>query len=383
MPVTSKRSRLISGILLLIALVIVIPIQYYLVNYPAAVDVSQGIAPAKARINQEELLIEGAIAEGDNNLMRTDGQIDELIDLRFQNARLTEATLANFANKPSPPPTDAQVINFIWADVRGELERLSPEERKAFAENIARIRKAAPGNENSACRTLLKVDPVLASKFPTKQRFYQTNATDSVREFEMSADTDLLISIKVSPLIEESIPYYPFARGCGKRLQVGDTWQTFNAGYWDISVIAAANSTVHFSLIQDKQNSVWKDSKDFFQPFAFGSNPLRAQRVIVRSSLATSPSLPRLEVTAKNGQPLAISRFSLNDEETQLDFSGTAFVKQKGEKATKNLLEPITKYPLFYYAEGAAVVAIFGWFVASFKNIFKRPPSEYVKPDDD
>jgi len=382
MPVTSKRSRLISGLLLLIALVVVVPVQYYLVNYPAAVDVSQGVAPAKARINQEELLIDSASGEGANILMLMDGQIDELIDLRFQKARLTEATLATFANKPSPPPADPQVINFIWADVQGEIERLRPEERKAFSENIARIRKATPRNENSACRTLLKVEPVPASKSPTKQRFYQTNATDSVREFEMSTDTDLLISIKVSPLIEESIPYYPFARGCGKRLQVGDTFQTFNAGYWDISVIAAGDSTVHFSLIQDKQDSVWKDSKDFFQPFAFGSNPLHAQRVIVKSSLANPSSLPPLEVTA-DGQPLAISRFSLNDEETQLDFSGKAFVKQKGVKLTKNLLEPITKYPLFYFAEGVAVAAIFGWFAASIKDIFKRTPEEYVKPDDD
>jgi len=381
MPVTSKRSRLISGILLSIALVIVIPVQYYLVNYPAAVDVTQGIAPAKARINQEELLIDSPIAEGDNILMM-DGQIDELIDLRFQKARLTDATLANFVNKPSPSTADAQVINFIWADVEGEIERLSPGERKAFAENIARIRKATPGNENSACRTLLKVEPVLNSKPPTKQRFYLTNASDSVREFEMSADTDLLISIKVSPVVEENIPYYPFARGCGKRLQVGDAFQTFNSGYWDISVIATANSIVHFSLIQDKKDSVWKDSKDLFQPFAFGSNPLHAQRVIVKSSLANSPAVPLLEVTA-NGQPLAISRFSLNDEETQLDFSGKAFVKQKGVKLTTDLLEPITKYRLFYFAEEAVIAAIFGWFVASFKDIFKRKPAEYTKPDVD
>jgi hypothetical protein len=383
MPITSTRSRLLSGLLLLVALVIVLPIQHYLVNYPAAVDVSKGFAPAQARMNQEELLIEGAIAESDNILMLTDGQIDELIDLRFEKGRLAEATLANFANKPTPPPADAQVINFIWADVRGEIERQSPEERKSFAENIARIRKATPGNENSACRTLLKIEPIPGSKFPTKQRFYQTNAADSVREFDLSADTDLLVSIKVSPLVEEKIPYYPFARGCGKRLQVGDTWQAFNAGYWDVSVIAAANSTVHVSFIQDKKDSVWKDSKDFFQPFAFGSNPLHAQRVTVQSSPAKSTLSPRLEVTAVKGQPLAISRFSLNDEETQLDFSGTACIKQKGEQVTKNLLGPITKYPLFYYAEGAAVIAIFGWFAASFKNTFKRRPEEYVKPDDD
>jgi hypothetical protein len=395
-----SNQRVTSAVLLVLAGAATVVIQYCLVNVPIAVDVDdQKIAPAKAKLNQEQLLIKDAIDDSNGILFLMEGQINELIDVHFDQARLSEKTLESFANETPPPPKELERIDFFWVDVREELRRQSAETGKADQKLIAELDKPV-GSEDGGCKTFIRAKVANGSRFPTYQRYYQTKADDQTRDFYMSVDSELSISISVSPLIikDQSDPFVP---GCGKKLQVGAGWEKVNAGYWEeIEFIAPANSIIHFTAIQAKGDALWKQKADLFEPFRFGSTPLRAKNVTVQPLTATARAAhgqdqgqgncvcelllvcgwdfwikkipPSLAVTAQE-QPLAISKFSLNNEMVQLDFSGTAWVEMKGQPLTRSFLKTVMETnPVFNAALGLIIAALLFWFVKVWKDIFKK-----------
>ncbi len=402
-----SNQQVTSAALLLLAIAAVVVIQYCLVNRPIAVDVNdQKIAPAKAKLNQEQLLIRDAIDDANGILFLMEGQINELIDVHFDKARLSEQTLESFANEPTPPPKGLEIIDFYWVDVRDELRRESAETGKADEKRIAKLLNEPVSREDGGCKTFIRGKVASGSRFPTYQRYYQTKADDQTRDFYMSVDTDLSVSIKVSPLItgEESDP---FATGCGKKLQVGPDFMKINSGYWEeIEFIAPANSVIHFTTIQAQGDSLWKQPADLFEPFNFGANPLRAKSVTVQSLPAAAISAhsqdegncvcevlficgwdfwikkvpPNLAVTAVE-QPLAISKFSLNSDLIQIDFSGTALVETTGNRITRSLVETVAKYPVYNAALVVLVGAILAWFIQSWRKIFKKPVDDSYDVD--
>ena len=404
-----SKQQLISAVLLLVAIAAVAVIQYGLVNMPIAVDVNdQKITPAAAKLNQEELLIEDAIDDSNGTLFLMEGQINESIDIHFDKARLSEQTLESFAHETTPPPKGLETIDFFWVNVKDELRRQSAETGQADGEAIAELLAKPVGSESGGCKTFIKAEVANGAKFPTYQRYYQTRGNDQTRDFYMSVDSDLSVSIRVAPLIVEEASD-PFAPGCGKKLQVGDGWNKINSGYWgEINIIAPANSVIHFTTIQDR-GDVGKQRTDLFEPFKFGSNPLRAKNVIVQPLSATATpahhqikannpcgvfpfygwriwnktSPPNIAITTLE-QPLTISKFSLNSEMLQLDFSGTALVARKGECISRSFFETLIKYPFYNAAMVLAVGGILAWFIRSSKDIFKKKPKDdWYKPDVD
>jgi len=397
-----SNQQVTSAALLALAIAATVVIEYCLVNIPIAVDVDdQKIAPAKAKLNQEQLLIKDAIDDSNGVLFLMEGQINQLIDVHFDQARLSEKTVESFAYETTPPPTGLERIDFFWVDVREELRRQSTENGKTYNKQIAKLLNTPLGSEDGGCRTFITARVANGSKFPTYQRYYQTKADDQTRDFYMSVASELSVSITVSPLIikDES---NPFAPGCGKKLQVGG-WDKFNAGYWEeIEFIAPANSIIHFTTIQARSDALWKQKVDLLEPFRFGSTPLRAKNVTVQSLTTTASAAygqdpgncvcelllvcgwdfwikkvpPSLAVTAEEA-PLAITKFSLNNEMIQLDFSGTARVETKGKRVTRSFFETVTKYPVLNAGLVLIIAALLGWVIKSCKDIFKKKPDWY------
>ncbi|HEX8847277.1 MAG TPA: hypothetical protein VF791_21720 [Pyrinomonadaceae bacterium] len=370
------RKRVVRGATALLVLGAAISLQYYLANRPLPVDVNAyKYSPAVAKFKQEELVIEKPVLDSGRILFSLDGKMNEFVDIQFEKARLSEETFALFQDKPKPPPVDLETIDFRTEDLKRKLDEIKaknksqPQNGEIKSEDEAEDTKR---DENGTCLIFVKAEVAADSKLPTSVRFYQLKGSGSSRDFYMVVDTDLVVSMRTSPPFNKQNQIDSLAPGCGKLLKIGD-WEWHNSGFWEIKVIATANSILHFTFLQHKPASLWKDSKELFQPFMFGSKPLQAQAINVNArsgdGSSTPSQPPSLNASVRDGPLLNINNLMVNVEEIQLDFSGKALVQTHGEYVTGNLLDHLKKYPLIAGLFALGNAALLGWLIRIFKGI--------------
>jgi hypothetical protein len=294
------------------------------------------------------------------------------VDIHFESARLSEATFARFQDKSEPPPVGVQPIDFLTEDVTRQLNQKKAKPNRSKSSESKKGSRASvvetDRDANETCLIFVKAEVPANAKLPTKVYLDQRNGSSTTRDFYLTVDTDLFVSMKTSPPISKEGSSNSWAPGCGKLLKVG-TWEWHHSGFWEINLIASANSPIHFSLVPSKPDTLWKGPKDFFQPFAFGSKPFEAQIISIESLNTKRP--PTLRAIAKDTS-LKINNLMVNTEEIQVDFSGTALVQTNGEYVTSSLFEPVKKYPLYDAALTALIMAVLSWFLIRIKRIFSR-----------
>ena len=299
--------------------------------------------PAVVKSHEEELVIENPIFEPDRVVFSFDGRMNQIIDVHFEKAQLTGDTFARFQSKAVPPPVEAQAIDLV-TDLSMQPTTQS---------------------ENRTCLAFLKVEVAPASSFPTSERFFQLSSSITQRDFYMQVDSDLLVSMKVSPLLTAVDSPAVWPSGCRKLLKVGN-WEWHNAGYWEILVKAAANYPIHLSI-----SGLWKDAKEPFQPFNFGATPLQARAISINKLTSSNDGPALLNVSASPGTFLNISTFTLNSEQIQLDYSGRAFVKIRGKYVTASFRDYFKRYPLFEAILTPAILALVGWCLLTLRLLFR------------
>ena len=377
---TRTRRRLTSGLSLLVAVVAVSVLQYYLVNKPVVVDVvAQKFSPALADINSEQTRIVAPVDDANGIVFLVNGGINEIIDLHFDNARLSEPSLERFEHLPQPAPAAIGTIDFIAEDVKRVLNEQAGD--SAYPNELS-----GPNANRGECRTFVKVESAKSGGFPKTLRFRQASNSPVVRDFAMTADAELLVSVITSTRSDDEALGDRWAPGCGRLLRVGDGWQRHNAGYWDIRFVVPANSSVRYTFRSDPAHPSWKGPKDYIQPIEFGAIPLKASGITIESLDGEGKPLavaPALQARSADAQMLKIKTFSFNDDGSMLDFSGMAWVENNGNAVTESLPQALSRYPLYNSLFGIGIAALAAWFISTFKNLFKRPEEDYVKTDDD
>lgn len=360
----------IRGVTAILASIIIIGVEYSLVNRPIPVNVDSNKYPAKVRFNQEELTIEELILDPDRVLFSMDGRINEFVDIHFDEARLSEKSIKGFEGRPNSPPVGLAMINYITE--KPNLPMTDPGKKP---ESVV---EGTKNDESGTCLIFVKAEAAPGSQLKVTTHFFQRSVSTSTRDFDMTANVDLVVSMKTSPPISNDGSNNDSRPGCGKLLQV-DTWRRHYVGFWETEVIAPANSTIHFRIVSHKPNSLWTGPKDLFQPFVFGPRPLQASAIIVNSlkggKSSTPEAPPALEARAANGQLLNISNFLVAAEEIQLDFSGKAWVRTHGDYVTGNFFEHLEKYPVISNFLSMANGAFLLWVISIFKGILAARPN--------
>src|SRR5258705_8315756 len=175
---------MVSGLALLLALVAVSLIQYYLANKPIAVNVNaQKTSPAIARVNQEEIVIENPVDDANSVLFLIDGQVNEIVDMHFEKARLSQPSLERFEHLPKPAPAGPETIDFIAQDVSRVLKEQDAKAGRGGDLLAKRGIGLVEVSEKGQCRTFVKVEVAKGAKFPMSQRFHQSSNSDPIRDF--------------------------------------------------------------------------------------------------------------------------------------------------------------------------------------------------------
>lgn len=354
-----RLARAGLGLLVLAAAVIV---QYKLANIPQPVnlDTTEKFSPAKVRLGQQKLIIEGPVVNSSEGVLFShNGKPDEIVNVDFDRARLDEQTIEMFREGGlSPPSITARIVY--------------------RAEN-----PTTPPVGDESCRTRVEMRAI--PKLPDEIHLFQLDAPglNNYRQLEMTIRGAEL----TTQLISGSPSGSYLEPGCQKELKVGD-WNKSIAN--DITTIAAENSALRFRFLPLKEGSaLWGDAEGFFEPFDLGAPQVestalpsfQARAVSINplgdgNKSSATPAL--LSARSVDGGPLlTISGLKVGSDQILVSVAGKGWVQIDGEDETVNLLNRIEENPIPATLLGAANAALLAWVA---RLIFKQPsPSPQPK----
>jgi hypothetical protein len=354
-----RLARAGLGLLVLAAAVLV---QYKLANIPQPVnlDTTEKFSPAKVRLGQEKLIIEGPVVNSSEGVLFShNGKPNEIVNATFDRARLDEETIEIFRESGLSPPSITARI-----DYRAENPTTAP-----------------VGDESCRTQVELRATP----KMPDEIHLFQLDAPglNNYRQLEMTIRGAEL----TSQLVTGSPSGSYLEPGCQKELKVGD-WNKSIAN--DVTTIAAENSALRFRFLPLKTDSpLWGDAEGFFEPFDLGApqiestapSSFQARAVSISplgdgNKLSSKPAL--LSAQSVDGGPLlTISGLKIGSDQLLISVAGKGWVQIDGEDATVNLLNRIEENPIPAAILGAANAALLAWVA---RLVFKQPsPSPQPK----
>ncbi|HEX8128708.1 MAG TPA: hypothetical protein VF527_06355 [Pyrinomonadaceae bacterium] len=378
---THLRRRWLRALVGGAVFVAVMLVQYKLADWPVAVDLADTgkFAPVTLRLGQEELIIEGPVVNSPEGvLLAHAGEPNEIVDIRFDNARLDDDTVNMLADLGSKPPTAPVQIKF------------SPRELDTKT-----------GVDSDPCRTFVTAGWAQPASPPTELRFFQleTPGLDRFRHLEMQVTGgELLVNIlPKSGESDDDAAAGAVATGCRNLLRAGDMEETI--GEVGIAAIAASGSTFRWHF-RPRMRGVylWSGADGLFQPFILGQPqvsaanappPLQARAVRIRSleagrgggggGAAAQPELLSAQST-DGGALLSLSTLRVGSDQIQLNVSGNGWVKINGVDRSVNLFERLNNLsPL-----GALLfAALNGAFFEGIRRfIFGKPKTAEQPPAD-
>jgi len=335
------RKRWVRALLGGAVFVAVIYVQYRLADWPVAVDLAETgkFSPVTLRLGQEELLIERPVVNSPEGvLLAHTGEPNEIVDIRFDNARLDPDTFEMLTDLGSNPPSAPAAIKF------------SPREL-----NVPN----AAGVDGDPCRTFVTAGWANPGSPPAELKFFQleTPGLDRFRHLEMQVTGGELL-VQILPKSGESDDGgggdAKVATGCRNLLRAGDMEETL--GEVGVGAIAADGSAFRWHF-RPRMRGVylWSGADGLFQPFILGQPqvsaanappPLQARAVRVRSleagrgGAASSAQPELLSAQSVDGAPLlSLSALKVGSDQLQINVSGNGWVRINGVDRSVNLFE--------------------------------------------
>lgn len=343
------RKRWVRALIGGTVFVAVVYLQYRAADWPVAVNLAETgkFAPVTLRLGEEELIIEGPVVNSpDGVLLAHVGQPNEIVDLRFDSARLDRDTLDMLTDTGSNPPTSPVEIKF------------SPRELET---------RTSAGDD--PCRTFVTVGWANPASPPSELRFFQleTPGLDRFRHLEMQA-TGGELSVQILPKSGEADDEAA-AAGCRNLLRAGEMEEVL--GEIGVGAIVAPGSAFRWHFRPRTQGVyLWSGADGLFQPFMLGQPqvsappPLQARAVVVRSLEAARGGAAQTELLSarspEGGALLNLSALKVGSDQLQLNVNGQGWVKINGADRSVNLFERLNDLsPLGALLVGALNTALF------------------------
>ena len=325
--------------------------QYKLAHVPQPVnlDTTGRFSPATITLGQQELIIEGPVVNAaEGMLFSHDGRANEIVEVRFQRARLDEETIGALEGKGLTPPSSPAEIDY-------------------------RARDSMRSLKGESCRTRVELRAI--SKMPSEIHIFQLGAPglSHYRYLEMTAKGAEL----VSRILTESPGDSVLAPGCQKLLRVGDWNQPLTN--FEVATIVDDDSALRFAFSPlTREASLWGGPQDFFEPLDLGVEkqnpndqpPFQARAVSVRS-LSGGDSARLTQASAEgDGALLTIYGLRIGSDKIQLSIAGKGRVKINGEDVTVDVLKRVGENPIPSALLAAGNAALLAWVA---RLILKRP----------
>lgn len=355
--------RVIAAVVVFVGAVF---LENRLANFFLPVDVEKqyDFAPTKVPRRNAELVLETPIvrAVGSTSLLLShEKNVNEVVDVYFDRAELTEKTIRRFQSLGVPVPSAPGPV--------------------AYVTNSTQV---APHAEE--CRTFARLRLEGIVNPTTAVHFYQLQGLgfDKDRSVEMKVSgAELLVDLHMAA--PPSATAQPL--GCQKLLEVGD-WQKSIPGSLGVELTVPSNSSFrfHFMPAGDAAEPLG-GTEGLYQPFVLGAPqvspedppPLQVRAVLVKplgneSIPACSKSL--LSARSQDGKPpLTVENLKLGSAHLQIDVSGKGRVTVGCEPVTVNLLERATKDPLLGAVLAAANGGLLAWLVRIVFVKLQKPES--------
>lgn len=346
------QKRLVRILVALLILAGAIYLQYRLANIPLPVDVEKSKPPytptTAALIKREELVVDAPNVDNSTGqaparvFLSGDGTDFVSVEVRFDSAQIGHDFMDLLRTDPEEKSLPTQARQQI-------VYSAMPDEEEAVT--TSKTATSPAKQEAAPCRTSIDVKLAAGAKMPAELHFFQDKpGSDRHLEFEMTAvGADLVVEL----LTRNFAKAFGEMQGtdCGKSLTVGQWHRSFTAPA-PIDVVVPAGTGFRFSFNAAAGKMPWTGPGKFYEPFKLVALPInaRAVRDVRReASPATSaPTEPILDAqSVAGGPPLVLKYFRVGSEELQLDFAGTAMVRENGKYAvTFSLLEFIKGNPI-------------------------------------
>ncbi|HEV2762369.1 MAG TPA: hypothetical protein VGV38_05180, partial [Pyrinomonadaceae bacterium] len=329
---------------------------------PLPIDSSDARAgPPTAALGREELVLSRPVFDASAGLLLSrraqlsaEGLPSEVVDVEFEEARLSPHTVEDFELDPRAAETFGE-INYDT--------RASPDESADAYER--------------ACGTNVEVRLPPGADAPAALRFSQKRSNPGgarYRELEVTVD-GAEASVQVSsvpnphrtgPVGEEGPEPDDDGPGCRKHLRAPFVEDT-RAGAFTVEAVAARGRAARFRFrpMDDARDAFKEDSS--LEPFALGSPRVREDAVFgVRAagvSVRTFDGRTTLELTAADErEPLQINALEVGSDYVRVRAGGRAFVNRDGRDAS-SLPERLAErwLPLSLLALAAALLLF--WFL--------------------
>lgn len=354
--------RVLAGLLLF---GVALAAQYRLAAISEPVNLSETgrFAPVSAKLGQAELIVEGPSVNSPGGvLFAHDGGPNEIVDVRFERARLGEDTARMLAALGDTVPEAPTAIDYRPDDESEQDAGREP------------------------CRTFARVAWGRADQPPTALRLFQVEAPglERYRYLEVEAAGGEL-AVQLLPAASGADPA-PEASGCPGRLRIGELEEQLTEGV-GFTVVAAPGSKFRWHFRPRTQGPPpWGGADGLFEPFTLGTPqvreadapPLRARAVRVRplGGAADAPDILSARST-DDGPPLTLSSLKVGSDQLQLSVAGTAWVEINGAPLTVNLFERLEKNRLLAALLGmgnATLLALIGRLVLGKRK--QKPAAE-------
>ena len=361
-----RRSvRVLAGVLVF---ALALGVQYYLTDIPVPADLAgtERFTPATVRLGQEELIIEEPEVNSSEGIVFSHaGATNEIVDIRFERARLDTDTVDMLTALGDSPPTGPTQVDYV------------PQEAA----------QAAAGRE--PCRTFVTVAWARTDEPPAALRFFQLEAPglDNYRYVEMQATgSELAVRLLSKSASDDNVPGAP---GCRSRLRAGELEELLG-GSVGLNIVAAPDAKFRWHFRRRAQGQPpWGSADGLFEPFTLGAPqtdpnekpPLRARAIRIRAlhADASAPDILSARSTDK-GPPLSISGLKIGSDQLQLNVTGNGWVKINGADRTVNVFERVEKYPLTSALLGALNSALLAWIGYAIFGHHKPATGEHEPP---
>lgn len=334
------NTSLATKILSVAALLLAVAVEWMLVNVPVS-EVS-GQFPATVRSRDEIVTFANPVAVTGDSFLFEYAQPSEsekvLLDAFFDNAQLSDSTVAALKSLQVLAPTTSGVIANLTSDVG-----------------------------SGSCATKLRVEPV-GGPFASVE--FSQNGDDISSDYRA-----LGVRLTGADGLVTLTPQGAFQNGlspCKVGLSVGE-WKQSTQGFLPIKIRVPAGESFRFHWRNlTEHTTTWKTRSSAIALLSFGasandqflSGGIAIRSLDPKTGKAADP--PTFEARGDKHDPLTVSFFGINQNQLQISASGKGRALRHGSVVRQNLLETVDKYPIPAALLGAGNLALIAWVKRAF-----------------
>jgi hypothetical protein len=333
-------TRIANKCLSAAALLSAVAVQWMLVNVPVS-EVS-GQFPATVRSRDEIVTFLNPVAATGDSFLFEYAQPSQsekvLLDAFFDNAQLSESTVAALKSFQVLAPTTSGVIAHLTSNVG-----------------------------SGSCATNLRVEPV-SGQFSGIE--FSQSGDDISSDYRTLGvrltGTDGLVTLT---------PQGAFQNGmspCKVGLSVGE-WKQFTQGFLPIKIRVPPGESFRFHWRNlTEHTTTWKTKSAAISLLSFGasandqflSDGIAIRSVNPKTGKADDP--PNLETRGEKHTPLTVSFLGIDQNQLQISASGKGRALRHGSVVRRNVLDTVNKYPIPAALLGGGNLALIAWVKRAF-----------------